>query len=104
MKTINIAKDYSRYPGGRYRRDGKFNGEKFRQEILVPALSANEKIEVVLDGARSYGSSFLDEAFGGLVREEGYSKKELKRKLSIVSQDVVYLPYKLMAERYIDEA
>jgi hypothetical protein len=32
------------------------------------------------------GSSFLDEAFGGLIRREGKSKDELKRRLRFQSR------------------
>lgn len=39
MKIINIRENFSRYPAGRYRADGPYNGEKFREELLVPALS-----------------------------------------------------------------
>lgn len=65
---FHIATNFSRYPGGRFVKDGPFSGEKFRDEVLVPALRAGETIEIFLDGVRGYGSSFLEEAFGGLVR------------------------------------
>ncbi len=77
MKTINIANDYTKFPAGRYVEDGPFSGERFRKEILLPALEEGEKVIVELDGAMGYGSSFLDEAFGGLVREEKMSPDQL---------------------------
>lgn len=72
--TINIAADYTPFPGGRYIEDGEGNGTTFRRDFLVPALASprDEKTIVVLDGAAGYPSSFLEEAFGGLVRVEGY--------------------------------
>lgn len=67
-KLIKIATDFSRTPGGRYRSDGPASGEEFREDILIPALSHGDTVTIDLDGARGYPSSFLEEAFGGLVR------------------------------------
>ena len=41
---------------------------------------------IEFDGARGYGSSFLEEAFGGLVRA-GYSAKEIFDRIELKSQD-----------------
>ncbi len=65
---INIARDFSRFPAGRYVSDGPYSGEAFRNDHLLPALKDAHKVIVELDGARGYGSSFLEEAFGGAVR------------------------------------
>ena len=71
--TISIARDYSKTPGGRFKKEGSFSGEDFRESVLLPAYKmAKEKdeiLEVNLDGGYGYGSSFLEEAFGGLVRQ-----------------------------------
>ncbi|MCX7176017.1 MAG: STAS-like domain-containing protein [Proteobacteria bacterium] len=67
-RTINVARDFSRYPAGRYTTDGPFSGAAFRDDYLLPALRAGDEVSVELDGVRGYGSSFLEEAFGGLVR------------------------------------
>ena len=75
-KIIDIGKDFSRYPAGRYTSDGPFRGESFRSKFLVPALNNNHKIIVLLDDTAGYGSSFLEEAFGGLVRL-GYSAQQI---------------------------
>ena len=70
---INICKDFSDKPGGRYIREGKYSGEAFRKDVLLPKyLEAKEKglrLIVNLDGGYGYATSFLEEAFGGLVRE-----------------------------------
>lgn len=92
MKIINIRKDFSRYPAGRYLADGPYNGEKFREKFLIPALSEainqDEKVKVELDGVRGYNSSFLEEAFGGLVRSEKFaSTKNLPEKFEFISTD-----------------
>jgi hypothetical protein len=85
-KIIDIGKDFSRYPAGRYQTDGPFNGELFRSTFLIPALNNNEQITVALDDTAGYGSSFLEEAFGGLVRL-GYSAKQIKSVISFHSED-----------------
>lgn len=85
-KIIDIGKDFSRYPAGRYKTDGPFNGELFRSTFLIPALNNNEQITVALDDTAGYGSSFLEEAFGGLVRL-GYSAKLIKSVISFQSDD-----------------
>lgn len=92
MKIINIRKDFSRYPAGRYIADGPYNGEKFREDFLIPALfeaiNKKEKVKVELDGVRGYNSSFLEEAFGGLMRSGKFSSiKDLPEILEFASTD-----------------
>jgi hypothetical protein len=86
-KVINVAKDFSRYPVGRFVADGPYSGEKFRNQFLLPALSASGSMVVVeLDGARGYGSSFLEEAFGGLVRA-GLTGKDILARVRLETSD-----------------
>lgn len=82
MITIQLAKEFSRYPAGRNTKDGPFSGELFRKKFLEPNLKVHDELIIELDGARGYGSSFLEEAFGGLVRA-GYSIEDLKKRLTI---------------------
>ncbi|AYP29020.1 hypothetical protein AS1_40 [Marinobacter phage AS1] len=68
MKTIRV-KDFTEFPGPRYAKLGPYSGEEFRQKVLEPAIKeAGTDLEIDLDGTFGYGSSFLEEAFGGLVR------------------------------------
>lgn len=69
MRTISIAKDFSVFPGGRVPEDGPFSGQEFRDKFLLPIFSGTEKVEIDFDNVRGYGSSFLEEAFGGLLRK-----------------------------------
>lgn len=85
-KVINIQHDFSRYPAGRYMTDGPYSGEEFREKHLIPALSESGKVIVEFDGARGYGSSFLEEAFGGLVRA-GFSAKDIFDRIDFRSSD-----------------
>lgn len=84
-KVITIAKDFSKFPAGRYRSDGPYSGQRFREDYLVPALKNDQKVIVELDGALGYGSSFLEEAFGGLIREHHFPATLLERNLEIKS-------------------
>lgn len=85
--TLDIAKDFSAAPAGRYRTDGDFSGEAFREDFLVPALNEADEIVVLMDGTEGYGSSFLDEAFGGLVRQHGITEESFHRRIHLISED-----------------
>jgi hypothetical protein len=105
---INIALDYSPYPAGRDEKDGPFGGERFRVDILLPrykeAKLKGVELEVTLDGVKSFGSSFLEEAFGGLVRNERVEKSDLLKRLKIVGEEPALLRYKEAILRYISNA
>lgn len=85
--TLNIAKDFSKVPAGRYRTDGPFAGQVFREERLVPALAESEVVRVELDGTEGYGSSFLDECFAGLLRQHGFTLSDFERRIVLVSTE-----------------
>lgn len=69
--ALNLA-DFSKFPSGRDDDDGDFNGRRYRESVLGPAIveaiRTNGRVRVSLDGVLSFGSSFLEEAFGGLVK------------------------------------
>jgi len=73
--VINIAKEFSPVVGARYRDLGPFSGQAFYEDILeqrfLTAQREGKKLEVFLDGVRSYSESFLDESFGVLARKYG---------------------------------
>lgn len=80
MIEINIGKEFSDDPSGRYYTDGEGSGEEFREEVLLPAIKQatenKEKIRIILDDdVDGYGSSFLVEAFAGVVKY-GHMKAE----------------------------
>lgn len=101
-KTINISRDFSRFPAGRLRGDGKFSAETFREDILLPQIkdSGISRIIIELDGAAGYSSSFLEETFGGLVRA-GLSKRDINNKIFFNSSDKLLIDE---INQYIDEA
>jgi hypothetical protein len=103
---ISIADDFSKYPGPRYERDGADSGEKFRKTVLIPALreakARTAVLTVVLDNVAGYGSSFLEEAFGGLIRS-GFTPEELRRHLNIVAETPRFQHHRVRALSYIAE-
>ena len=107
-KIINISKDFSAFPAGRVPDDGKFNGHDFRVNVLLPeltkALEDKTYVVVDLDGLKSCGSSFLDSAFGGLIRYEKFSKPDLMKYLKIKFSDPSLERYKVAIDRYISRA
>lgn len=105
MKKIDIGVDFSRTPLGRYHpKDGPNTGERFRSEFLVPALRSGDTVIVRIDQAEGYGSSFLEEAFGGLIRKEGFSASTLKEKLKIECLNPNYAFYEAAIWRHISRA
>lgn len=102
MKSLFVT-SFSEFPGPRYIELGPYSGELFRKEVLLPEIRANGgEIAVVLDGAFGYGSSFLDEAFGGLIRD-GVSKEiVLKICENLISEDDPSL--KLEVTQWVKEA
>ena len=104
MKTIKISSDYSDTPLGRSPDDGNFSGARFRDEFLRPALGAEDKVVVDIDDVEGYGSSFLEESFGGLVRKGYFSATDLQKKLEILYKDKDFKIYHDLIWRYINEA
>jgi hypothetical protein len=87
LNQINIASDFSRIPLGRFPDDSPFNGTTFRENWLIPFLKKHQRIQVILDGAEGFGSSFLEEAFGGLVRVHKFSPTELLGRIDLISNE-----------------
>ena len=85
-REIDVARSFTPYPVGRTRSDGRYSGEAFREDHLVPALREGA-VAVVMDGTKGYGSSFLEEAFGGLVRHHGFEPDQLRERLVIKTED-----------------
>lgn len=88
---LKIATDFSKTPGARYKEEGDFSGEEFREEVLF--LKYNEakrkgcKLIVNLDGTAGLGTSFLEESFGGLIRTNKLNYKEVLDTIVFVSEE-----------------
>lgn len=90
MMVIDVAKDFSRTPFGRYKTDSQFSAEEFREKLLLPNL--NNGYALTIDFSKislGVGSSFLEEAFGGLVRE-GIDPAYLKSHIKVVDRMGLY--------------
>lgn len=102
---LNIAKEYTDLPGGRYSYQGLHSGEDFRESLLRVkydyCLSNNEKLIINLDGGYGYPSAFLEESFGGMVRE-GYNGKKMIKNMVFITNDEPSLEEKIIG--YIKEA
>ena len=85
---INIAEEFTKTPGGRYKEQSESSGEEFRDNILIPVyekLKQEDVLIVNLDGTYGYPNNWLDEVFGGLAIR--YNIKELKRKVVFRSRE-----------------
>lgn len=65
-KVYEVAKAFSRFPGGRRRANGDYSGEQFREDVVLPLLEEYDHVTFDLTGSAGYSSGFLDEAFGEL--------------------------------------
>ncbi|MBO5843570.1 MAG: STAS-like domain-containing protein [Bacteroidales bacterium] len=103
---IKVATDFSRIPGARYPEEGDFSGQEFRQKKLYPslqkAISRRVKLIIDLDGTAGLGTSFLEESFGGLIRENHVDYKVLKNTIIIISEEDP--DYKEEIDNYIKDA
>lgn len=108
MKTLNIGKDFSPDPIGRYRSDGNRSGETFREDFLKPALQSlepGEQLEIIIDdGVESYGSSFLSEGFAGMVKYGFVTNEELLEKIKITYTNSDFDFYRNKILEYINKA
>lgn len=105
MTVINVASQFTRTPGGRYKTDGRFSGEEFREKILEPAYrSGAQEIVVNFDGVLGLSASFLEEAFGGLVRRHRPEKPLLLKKIKLTATRPYLLPYITLTQQYMRDA
>jgi hypothetical protein len=91
---ISVAKDFSEYPAGRFTSESEFSGQAFLEKILFPALDSYNIVTIDLDGVFGYPGSFLEEAFGGLVRK-GYMANELEGRLNIISKTQLHVTHQI---------
>ncbi|MCK9335076.1 MAG: STAS-like domain-containing protein [Candidatus Cloacimonetes bacterium] len=92
---IKVASDFTLSPGPRYISEGLHSGEAFREEVLkhkiALAIKNNWKLVIDLDNTSGYGTSFLEEAFGGLIRHNGFNISDILAHLEIISVEEDYL-------------
>jgi hypothetical protein len=105
VETLNISRDFSPYPAGRNRRDGRFSGELFREEYLWKALKQPDvRVKLFLDGVAGLPSSFWEEVFGGLVRKGYMSANAVRERIEITTTEDDLRPYIQLAYRFAMDA
>lgn len=86
MNTINIkVSDWTRYPGGRFKEDGDFSGQEFREVYLENAVQNGDSFIIDFNGIFTAGWSFLDEALGYYVSEMGVGN--FRKRFVIIADD-----------------
>jgi hypothetical protein len=92
MLIIKIATDFSTAPGPRHIHEGDYSGEQFRESVLIPrlreAIANGEAITIDLDGTSGIAPSFLEESFGGLIRERGFTLAQIDSCLIFKSEEM----------------
>ena len=105
---INIAKDFAPVPLGRYKTDGDKSGQVFREKLLFPkirtALAKNDTLKVDFTGMYGVHSSFLEEAFGGLVRNHGLNPEDVLKTIVFLPEKSHFDLYINLTKKYIREA
>jgi hypothetical protein len=109
MAILKIGIQFSDDPAGRFYTDGDGNGEEFREEVLKPILESyipkGKKLSINIDdNVEGYGSSFLVEAFGGLVRNGYFKSDDVMGAIEIECSSEDFLFYKRKIMKYIKEA
>lgn len=108
MKTLNIGKNFSPDPAGRFRSDGDGSGEAFREDFLkkeVLSLNPGDKIQIIIDDdVEGYGSSFLTEGFAGMVKFGYITSADLIEKIDIIYTDEDFEFYKNKIISYIKKS
>lgn len=78
MKHLIKVADKFPFPGARFKDLGPQSGEEFKEYLIAKinqiyngdfTHKKGSDIIIDLDGSAGYGSSFLEEGFGGLIRE-----------------------------------
>lgn len=88
IKKYSIANEYSKNPGARYKKQGPYSGEDFRETVLVPFFNTKKDgdlLEIDLNDLNGYPSSFFEEAFGGIARI--YNQADVLKSLKFDCED-----------------
>ena len=108
MTTVKVSEKFSRYLGGRYRNDGPWSGEEFRERVLIPelrdAIRDHETLVIDLDGVAGVPSSFLEEAFGGLMRHSPWRLAVIRNTMRLSANNPDLWPYLKLADTFMQEA
>jgi hypothetical protein len=88
---FNLKKDFSECPGARYKNTGMYSGEELRDTYLAPLVkkAIDNKIHLIinLDGTAGCAASFLEETFGGMIRNNIADYSDLMNTLVFISNE-----------------
>ena len=103
--TINMTVDFSKLPGEIDEITGAHTGESFRNNYLIPVydycLVKDEDLTINFRESHGFAASFLEEAFGGMVRN-GYDGTQMLRKMNFKTEEEPLLEDSIV--EYIIEA
>ncbi|WP_314346143.1 STAS-like domain-containing protein [Haemophilus parahaemolyticus] len=97
MKELHVITQFSKSPYARYSSEilpgqEDTSGQHFREKFLAPqlieAIKNQDKLKVVLTGYNRYARSFIDEAFGGLIRETRLTYNDIVKHLEIIHDNL----------------
>lgn len=94
QKIKIVVRDFSETPGPREKVQGDFSAELFvetvlNQEFQKMDADTNLKMEINLDGTLGYGTSFLEEVFGGTARKRGADF--VRNRIEVISEEEPWL-------------
>ena len=96
---IKVSEDFKKNPWG------EDDARIFRDMILIPKLvncDRGEKVTIDFDDCYGVSWVFLGEVFGGLISEYGFKKKNILKKIHIISRDDELIHELII--RYLDRA
>lgn len=108
MKICEVCRGYE-YEGPRFIRLGPFSGEEFREKYLLNWLNTIDVQETSIidfEGTKVYSPSFLEESFGGAIREAntGHEAEINRRKLQLAEFINIDPLWKEKLDSYIQNA
>jgi len=104
QKIKITVRDFSETPGPREKVQGDFSAELFVETVLDPEfkkmdVDASLKMVIDLDGTLGYGTSFLEEVFGGTARKKGVDF--VRNRIEVVSEEEPWLKDEI--KTYVDD-
>lgn len=104
QKIKIVVRDFSETPGPREKVQGDFSAELFVETVLNPEFERMDndpslKMEINLDGTLGYGTSFLEEVFGGTARARGVDF--VRNRIEVISEEEPWLKDEIKS--YVDD-
>lgn len=98
--TLDVSK-YTDTPIGRNALDGPKNGADYRDRYVIPAFDEYQMVKLDFTNTMGTTPSFLEEIFGGIVREKILTPQELKIRTDVIYK---YESVRRNVIKYINEA